>query len=298
MAVADSFSEPEVQGQPALAPYEVYQEVFQALSTIGIVSYGTAWLISWSMFARINLRPEDVGINYEFLAVRSIYIAGALILLVGGLVLPSAHGHWLRRGRQGSLRAFHRVFLSEAVVFLVLSTVAAFMLGRCVSNTFDKQWMDHWLVALVMLPLVIGVNYAQGALVLRAVDYEVDHVEGPGLGPEVRGNCFILVTTMWLFTFAVLALGVGATLGYRIVRHQPAEFFFNVHSVQVRQLGSSDGVASPTDPITCGLVLGYDGGLVRIYSDEDEVVAFPIESVSVTDMDKESCHRARHAATR
>jgi hypothetical protein len=289
MVVADSNSDPDPPGRPLFAPIEI----FQALSIIGVASYGTAWLLSRSMFARVNLRPEDVGISYEFLAVRSVYIAGALILLIGAVGMSTTRGNWLRLGRQGHLRDFHRLFVLQATAFMILSFVAACVVGRCLANTLDRRWIANELIVFMALLIATPLNYMQDALVLRSFDYRIGHRDGPGLGRSIRASPLLVVLAVRLFTFGTLAVGLGAVLGYRIERHEPAEFFFNIHPAQVTHLTAMDaGKATPTalDPlVTCGLVLGYSDGTVRIYSDDDEVMAFATENVTVVDMDKESC---------
>lgn len=259
-------------------------EAVQALSAAVAICYAAAWLVAWALYARVELRPEDVGIGPDFLIVRGSMGAAVVIFIVGWFLMPTAFGNWLSLGRQGFLRPFHVLFVVTRLVFFGLCMVALFTVGGLLLKRLDIGVGDgvRWLVAaLLALPLV----FVEGAVVLRAVRYEAGSPDGPGLG-ELSPRHVLGATTVWLLVAFGTAFAIGTLLGNKVRENEPVEPIFNIRPVAVfsdiEQYGAASdmSVDTPAAPLACGLKLGQSDGSVFLLSG-GHVVSFPVDRVVV-----------------
>lgn len=270
-------------------------EVFQALSLAGLACYGLTWITFAALYARLDLRPEDVGATVDFLLIRGALLASIFGALIGGFLMPTTAGNWLRRGRDGDMRPFHTVFVLLQTGFISLCLAGAYATLSVVDQTVDigQSKLSKGAVASAITLVLL---FIEGALVLRAIGYKAGHPKGPGLESAVRLKLSVAAVGIWMLVGCLGAWGTGTLLGNRVRAgiQIPAPFFgifraevfYSVPTTPTLSDGPSSSAALPDNrfglPIDCGLVLGYGDGFVRLFSDwTHRVVSLPVEYARV-----------------
>jgi hypothetical protein len=261
-------------------------EALQGLTIAAGICYVTAWLVAASLYRRVGLTPENVGIGTDFLLVRGGIAAAVVVLLVGGFLMPTTFGNWLRRGRNGDLRPFHFLFLVSQAAFLLLASLGLFAVCTTLLVAMERN-VHFGLRAAVAILAAILLCLLEGALVLRGLGYQAGSADGPGL--ESHGlplSPVIYASAIWLLLVIATAIATGSMLGERVLNGHPVQMVFNIRPVSVYEsaqayMRKERFLHDEVNPLACGLLLGYGDGMVRILDESDKVVSFPLGQVVI-----------------
>jgi hypothetical protein len=247
-------------------------ELAQAASLATALCYGAGWTFIACMYSRLGVQPEDVGVGAEFVLVRAAVVTAGLLLVVGGLMMPTAYFDWLARGRHGDLSAFHLLLIGSHLVLFVASVLTAHNLLAAYAWSPDS-WT--WVTSVVAALTVTGLATV---LFLQAVDYRALSPRGPSLGPATGSRYLIAAAFVWVLLAFVFAAAGGIAVGDRIADgHSTHIVILNVRWVEASNVVHDDEAV-------CGLRLGENGGFVRIYVPSKEaVVALPTDQTTMTE---------------
>src|ERR1700736_1759400 len=110
--------------------------------------YASGWVFYFSAFRQLRLAPEDVGVGFDFLAIRFSLLLSSMCVIVGLILAITGVAGALLRRQPSDKRTVETAVLTSAVVLFSLSIVAAYIVGRVAQPHLNRVLVMAVAVAL------------------------------------------------------------------------------------------------------------------------------------------------------
>lgn len=250
-------------------------EVATALPPLGFYLYGVGWLFYDQVFAQLHVSAESAGITFDFLAVRSIALLGAIMAL-----LFVGSGFYHRRDRLAYGDSDYTKVIGVAfVTFAFITAAAVFLSVRLILlHAFELTELEADLTCSAIAAGSVGIVIVFASWSVNFPDFNPNRFSmRHGMGLAVIVSIILLV----------LAAGLGITVGDQLKSGNSIEgFYLSVPRVKI--------LVAPSHRLVeqCGLLLGVADGndLVYSYTKGMEAIYYlPVQETVLAEMPIRPC---------
>ena len=262
-------------------------DILTIVPLAGAYCYSLGWIFCQFLFAQLGLQAENVGINAEYLFVRSVLLLTVVAILVGILVMLSGVPQVLRLGERGQLRFFHAGFAIFHVLFVLLLYLSLYAVIRAFFRNLGP--LPAAIVALLGAGAATGILATLGFL---AFGYRISG-RGTLLSPMSLKHS-VMATCLGAVLLYPMVMAAGIEVGKSVVNGKPLRTF----PLSIRPVNIYGGEARRELPASIArscyfLRLGESGGAVVLYEPETKtIIHVPLSKVMLVqprDLEKGHC---------